>query len=612
MKNLIYNNITVDVTNCCKYCGCQIDSHNNHCAHCQITDKQNEYDKVAEKALWSDNCFSSNFHTDFIYSPKRKELPYIKFQRIECNQFHRYKNLHGVTYLFEDSITYRYYHGYVDDNSKIVIPLIYETLGYFNETEIVPAQLNNKYGMIDIRNQIIVPFDYDYLGYFHDGFALYIQGAQRGYINIHGQKAINLPLSCCETNDFESGLAKIGMRINGECLYGFINHAGEFIIPPVYHSPSKYGEYYRVGKELAPNFLIDRRGFQILGYGTEQQIALPLDKYYIYGNKCGDFIEVARYKKATSPGERDTLLWGIINTDYQEIVPLEYEKSRIELIKGNYVLIKETNDDNYYYKHGNKYYYWSLVIGLLNGTRIPLPATCVHVEYLDEHQLFKIKTETFSIRSLAKYEDGTLKPIVSLALETIHPFLEKHAKFKQNHLWGILSLETGKIIVPPHYQEIIKLDNLIYVRQDKQYGVFSSNFNTDALSYIPCSEQDWENMRERKLLQRQSGDRKISVTWNWKRLFNMEELGWKYFKDNDMLGVIACNTMETIVPPCYDDIALYKNHNNRLLFVLSNIYKNSYGLMKSNGVLLTPCVRHNIDDDYINNWKTFYDEDLPF
>lgn len=580
--------ITVDVSCLCKYCGYPIDALTHHCTHCTIAEMQNGLDIIAEKALWSDDCFSKDFHTDFIYTSKFKELPYIKFQKIECAKFHQYKNIFGVAYLHYDEVTYntKYYCGYVDDNSNIVIPIIYENLGNFTEIEIVPAKLNNKYGMIDIQNKIVIPFEYDYLGDFHEGLAQYKQGKQRGYININGQKVINLSSSCHETYDFKKGQAKVGMWMNGECLYGFIDHTGEFIIPPVYHSAQEYGEYYRVGKKFAHDFLIDRQGFEICKYGTEQQITLPLDKYYIYGNICGDLIEVARYYKATSYSENDKLLWGVITRTHKEIVPLEYERSHIKLIDGNYVLVNDTNNNDY---SSNKHY-WTSIIGS-DGKRLLLPTTCISVEYISKHHVFKIKTETTRLTGLARYEDGKIRTIVPLQFEQIYPFWKRHAKYQQFGMWGILSHETGKITVHHRYHEIIKQGDLIYVRRGKQYGFFSPNYNADILSYTPCSAQDWESMLQRKSQKNEtekSGLRGPSF---------LNYLGWKYFKSNGLMGIISINTMQIVIPPIYDSVQVANpDDSNRPLIIFMKKYENSYGLMDTtHGVLLTPCIHGNID-----------------
>lgn len=586
--------IIVDVSDLCKFCGYPIDPNTSHCTHCSISETQTELDNIiAEKALWSDDCFTNNFHKDFMYTPKYEKLPYSKFQQIECRQFHQYEHIFGVCYSDYNNITNksRSYYGYVDNYSRIVIPIIYEDLGKLDGTGIIPAKLNNKYGMINIHNQVIVPFEYDYLEVFHDGLAQYKQGGQRGYINIKGQKVINLPSSCDETYDFQGGQARVGMWIDGERLYGVIDQTGEFIIPPVYHSISTKtdDECYRVCKKLTNDFSIDKRGFQIC-YRKHETIALPLDKYYYYGSACGNLIEVARYKKATSYNEQDKLLWGVITNTYKEIVPLEYNHSQIELIEGDYALIKQPDILS-------KKYYYTSAIGL-NGKTISLPGRCIKVEYLANHQAFKIKTESFSIQNITLYEEkyGTSRTIASLHCDSrIMCFMEKYAYFSQNRLKGILSLETGKIILPPQFNNIFYLNGLIYVKKDTQYGAFSS----DSFSYIPYTEQDWENMYQRY---------RSAPHYNWwigSRLQkDWEEIGLEKFEYNNKVGVISSNSMKIIIPPHYDHIALCIGQNNRQLFICTQVYRDSYGLMDSNGVLLTPCKHDNDIDDW---WW-----DIPF
>ena len=83
-----------------------------------------------------------------------------------------------------------------------------------------------------------------------------------------------------------------------------------------------------------------------------------------------------------------------------------------------------------------------------------------------------------------------------------------------------------------------------------------------------------------------------------------EEIGLEKFEYNNKVGVISSNSMKIIIPPHYDNIALCIGQNNRQLFICTQVYRDSYGLMDSNGVLLTPCKHDNDIDDW---WW-----DIPF
>ena len=581
MKAIIYRE--VDVSNICKYCGYPLDVSTHLCLHCRIEENLKKNDFVSRKALWSDECFTKNFHHENFCTHTYRELPYAKFQKIDCVQFCQYNNLFGVCFFYDQRSTQSYY-GYVDDNNHIIIPLVYEKLGKPNETGILSAKLNGRYGVISIDNQIIVPFEYDYLDSFYDGLARFEKEGQKGYINIHGQQVINLPSSCQETHNFQKGQAKVGMRINGKCLYGFIDKAGKFIISPAYDFAELYADkYYRVRKNLAHVFLIDRQGFQILNYGTKQQIALPLDKYYIYGIICGQLIKVARYKKSMSYNEDDQLLWGVIDISIHEVVPLEYSSSQIKLIEGDYILIKEDTG----------WHYWTSIIGI-NGSRIPLPESCSSVEYMHKCQIFKLRTKMTCVYGLLSFEHGSLKVIAPLIFEKIIPCLKRHSMFKYNGLWGILSHETGMIIIQPQFHKALKSGDSIYVRSDKQCGFFTPNANTDILSFTPCSIEEWEDIVRCK------HSPKHNVTHGLNGMSFLQHLGWEYIYTNNLTGVVSIDTMKIIIPPIYNAIRIINpDKNNRPLIVVVKKYENSYGLMKTNGVLLTPCIHNDINEDDI-------------
>lgn len=60
MKAIIYRE--VDVSNICKYCGYPLDVSTHLCLHCRIEENLKKNDFVSRKALWSDECFTKNFH----------------------------------------------------------------------------------------------------------------------------------------------------------------------------------------------------------------------------------------------------------------------------------------------------------------------------------------------------------------------------------------------------------------------------------------------------------------------------------------------------------------------------------------------------------------------
>ena len=80
----------------------------------------------------------------------------------------------------------------------------------------------------------------------------------------------------------------------------------------------------------------------------------------------------------------------------------------------------------------------------------------------------------------------------------------------------------------------------------------------------------------------------------------LQHLGWEYIYTNNLTGVVSIDTMKIIIPPIYNAIRIINpDKNNRPLIVVVKKYENSYGLMKTNGVLLTPCIHNDINEDDI-------------
>jgi hypothetical protein len=131
--------------------------------------------------------------------------------------------------------------GYIDKNSKVLIPLQYDDLGDFY-VGLAYAKRGNKYGFIDVNNNTKIDFKYkwalNYGSIQPDGFcyAPVEKGSKRGYINNKGE----LVIKCIYDSgyQFENGL--VPAKRMGK--WGVINTKGEIIIPFEYDLIQPYGD----------------------------------------------------------------------------------------------------------------------------------------------------------------------------------------------------------------------------------------------------------------------------------------------------------------------------------------------------------------------------------
>lgn len=569
--------IIIDVSNICKYCGHPLNEQTHCCTHCR--NGASQMDIIAEKALWSENCFSTNFHKDYQPNiPLRKELPYSTLKQIKCIQGTTYKNLTQVCYTYCNSYDgeIEYYCGYIDNLRNIVIPLIYSYLGNINDTKIIPACYQGKYGVINIDNQTVIPFEYNYISDFKEGLAQYKQNENKGYINTQGEKCITLSPLCAYYDDFNNGMAIIGEveyakeidygKLAKSIRYGFINKQGETIIQCQYEQAEAFdtkGEA-RVRKNMVGWITINLCNQQII-HDHEQTITVP--QAYYYAEKCIDGImKVAAMQK----GE---LKYGCYSVSKQkEIIPTIYDSTQIQLIKSGYILIKADPREQY----------WTYIYDSATGAQWNCPKYCTSIQLIDNTPFIKIKTDKCYRCGISLYQNSILTEIIPLQYDEIGRAERIHWgnywPYRHNESWGILNDQTGEIILPPIFQTIFLFqDDIAYVKQDGLCGAIRV---TDSTIISPFKKyEDWQYREE---IQR------IRHPHPQKALMNMSALNWKVHEYNGKKGVISDITGEEIIPSNYDRIYFSYSHpyngaeGDYPVLILSQIHtKPCYGLIDS-------------------------------
>ncbi len=122
--------------------------------------------------------------------------------------------------------------GFVDKNNQIIIPLIYDNAKEISENKII-VKKEGLWGAIDTQNNIIIPIEYGFLSNFHENFAFFskeINSKEIGYINSSNKIIIQPNLEFCWYGNFIDGIAVA----KKDEKFGFINNAGEFIIPNIF------------------------------------------------------------------------------------------------------------------------------------------------------------------------------------------------------------------------------------------------------------------------------------------------------------------------------------------------------------------------------------------
>ena len=117
--------------------------------------------------------------------------------------------------------------GFIDENDKVVIPLIYDDAGTFQEG-LASVCINGKTGYIDKSGKIVIPMLYDDSWFFSEGLANVGKDGKWGYIDKKGD--IIIPMIYDWTTDFNEGLAAVMKNRK----WGYIDKGGNIVIPIIY------------------------------------------------------------------------------------------------------------------------------------------------------------------------------------------------------------------------------------------------------------------------------------------------------------------------------------------------------------------------------------------
>jgi len=141
----------------------------------------------------------------------------------------------------QDSETELY--GYIDRQGKLALDYQFELASVFSTTDQlamyrVGSENLGRCGYINTAGETVIEPAFYYGATFSEGFAAVKQNADSntndwGFIDKTGK--IVLGGDWAECSEFVNGLAAVGVEVDGETLYGYINTAGEWVIEPQFN-----------------------------------------------------------------------------------------------------------------------------------------------------------------------------------------------------------------------------------------------------------------------------------------------------------------------------------------------------------------------------------------
>ena len=205
-------------------------------------------------------------------------------------------------------------YGFVDGKAKIIIPIendfkneeeFYDEISgvdaYFSSLLLLSR--NHKYGFADRRGSIVTPIKYDSVKRRYFGGAFVSINKKCGYVNENGKETIpakfDVPLSNMNTN-FDEGI--LIYKENNK--WGAIDSTGVNIVKPKYDSMTDFAWEFSVGTIGNKSYLIDKKG--------KVTQTLKYDKI----EKCRAKVALVSIKGK----------WGVLSKNNKLTTPIKYDK----------------------------------------------------------------------------------------------------------------------------------------------------------------------------------------------------------------------------------------------------------------------------------------------
>lgn len=372
------------------------------------------------------------------------------------------------------------YFGYMDYSGNIIIPAVYEQLGFFKEG-LAFAVKDGLYGYIDKGNRIIVPFQFEAGSDFENGRAIVEKKGKAGMIDRSGN--VIFPFEFQDLGQISEGLV-YGLK---DSLYAYYDNNYNVRIP------ERFVEAYEFSNGIAK---------------------VQVGDYQAYIDQFGSYMVAAGYPKISFYNDsllvftdEESELEGIIRKNFHIVVPAQFDVIgqlsldralvvKDEMIgyldgKGNIIIQPQFDVFPNYLKRGQ--FNSNLAVIKLKGKfgiidksgKIVIPATYSEIGdissliaftkgkgwgYIDLSNKVIIQPEFEFAESfkdgLAIVEKMTLQGVINSKKEIVIPIeytsvskLTKDLFLVSNgSKFGVIS-EKGEILVPLSYQQIMLIDN---------------------------------------------------------------------------------------------------------------------------------------------------------
>ncbi len=247
---------------------------------------------------------AEEFREDLALVYKNDHYEYLDATGRQIISTDKYYDMHsfceGRALVRKNNLKYNYKCGYIDKNSKEVIPCLYDDAEDFSEGLAI-VELKGKKYYIDINgNKIIDCKDYQYAGNFINGIAVVKKNNKYGCIDKTSKEII----PCIYDGILNDCGLYIIVKIKDK--YGYINKLGEEITPSIYDSAYQFYEGLARVKTCGKWIYINEEGKQVIdcsqySYVSDFNNGLALvikEGKYGYIDQTGKEVILCQYDRA--------------------------------------------------------------------------------------------------------------------------------------------------------------------------------------------------------------------------------------------------------------------------------------------------------------------------
>jgi len=337
--------------------------------------------------------------------------------------------------------------GILNNQGSIILPCIFKALHFFRDEEIFGCKLDEKWGFFDRNGNQIVDYKYD-------GFNEYSKDRML-LVGIGDDFSPYEPLTDEEVSEFTNGECQISKP-----LYNFISKNGE-LLNELYEGAGEFSEDLACVKRIAKdNISQDKWGY----IDREGKEVIP-PRFSHAGSFSNGLACVSKLKKDVWFSIDDNESYGFIDKTGKVIIPFIYESAN-DFRNGLCWVLKNSK--------------WGLIDD--SGKLVTQFIYDEAVDFENDLAVVRITKKTGVINKFGN-------EVIPMEYESIYIKPTGFMKVKKDQLWGLCGPD-GLFIVPCEYDDLFIYKDLILVKKEKMWGIFSTagvsrkvNFIFDSIDF---------------------------------------------------------------------------------------------------------------------------------